>query len=401
MPRPTVEDMAVEAPSSKRILTFDIIRGFLMLVILVGHIELPPNFWDFFTGRGRLLVSAAEGFFFLSGLLVGMVYRRKLANGTKFIFKKMWTRAAELYIGSVILTLFSVFIIAKTNHFNIKEGLPNPVDWPNIISRTLLLRYEYGWADFLARFAILMLIAPFVFYLIAKSRWKLVLTGIMAAYLLRHANFTLAWQVIFNGGMLIGFYWNEINRWWASLRATTRRTVRRSLVTITAITFSLSYAVVYGLSELNSHYNSLSPGWQHFTLHWNSFTQWLFIYADKWTLGPLRLVMFYIWAAVVYMLVSRRESLINRRTRGLLVTIGQNSLFVYIFHSIIVLVFKFFIPAKTNALKKFAINTLALVILIAGTYAYRYLRLKRPELANPVSLSSLLFRRGKSLFYSR
>jgi hypothetical protein len=126
-------------------------------------------------------VSPAEGFFFLSGLLVGMVYRRKLARGTKFVFKKMWTRAAELYVGSVVLTLTFAFIVARTNHFYIKEGLPSPVDWPHTITQTLLLRFEYGWADFLGRFAILMLIAPFVFYLISKGRWRLVLIGIIAA----------------------------------------------------------------------------------------------------------------------------------------------------------------------------------------------------------------------------
>ncbi|MBX4197172.1 OpgC domain-containing protein [Candidatus Saccharibacteria bacterium] len=401
MPKTSIEDMATSSPTSKRILSFDIIRGFLLLLILVGHIELPPDFWDFFTGRGRLYVSAAEGFFFLSGLLVGMVYRRKLANGMRYVFKKMWGRAAELYIGSIILTLATAFIVVKTNHFNIKEGLPSPLDWSDIIKRTLLLRYEYGWADFLARFAILMLIAPFVFYFIAKGRWKLVLAVIFGAYLLRGENFTLAWQTLFNGGIVVGFYWNEINRWWAGLKSKTRQIIRRSLVVVTAITFIISYATVYVLSELNSHYGSLSAGWQHFTLHWNSFTQWVFIYTDKWTLGPFRLAMFYVWAAVAYTLVRRHEPSINRRTKGLFVTIGQNSLFVYIFHSVIVLGFKFFIPVKTNALQNFAITSLALAILISGTYAYRYLRTKRPELANPVGLSSLLFRRGKSLFSPR
>src|SRR3984885_13034058 len=102
MIKAVTQDLAAAAPASKRILGFDLIRGFLLLVILINHIELPPNFYDFFTGRGRLFVSAAEGFFFLSGLLVGMVYRRKMAKGMKFVFKKIWTRAAELYVGSVI-----------------------------------------------------------------------------------------------------------------------------------------------------------------------------------------------------------------------------------------------------------------------------------------------------------
>ena len=392
-------DIAVSG-KSKRVLSFDIIRGFLLLVILVGHIELPPNFYDFFTGRGRLFVSAAEGFFFLSGLLVGMVYRRKLALGTKFLFKKMWTRAAELYVGSVVLTLVFAFIVAKTNHFYIKEGLPNPVDWPQIIRQTLLLRFEYGWADFLGRFAILMLIAPFVFYLISRGKWKLVLAAILAGWLFRGQNFTLGWQLIFNGGMLMGFYWDEINRWWKHQRASRKRLLKRTAVTITAVTFLYSYAVVYVLSELNTFYNSLSDGLRHFTLSWDSFNKYVWTYSDKWTMGPVRAALFFIWASVAFSWVRRHEQIINKRTRNLLLLIGQNSLFVYIYHSVIVFVFKFFIPAKTSIPENFAIVSLSLLLLVGGTYLYRYVRNSRPRL-NSANLYTLVFKKSRALFNSK
>src|SRR5438105_10501736 len=96
---------ATAIPKSKRIAALDIIRGFFLVVILINHIELYPSGFDYFTGRGRLFVSAAEGFFFMSGLLVGIVYKRRLHLGMKFITVKMWRRALQLYIGSVILTL--------------------------------------------------------------------------------------------------------------------------------------------------------------------------------------------------------------------------------------------------------------------------------------------------------
>src|SRR4051794_39944348 len=90
-----------KVPKSKRILAFDLMRGFFLLVIMIDHVELYPNLFDFFTGKGRLWASAAEGFFFLSGLLIGMVYRRRLALGMRYIFKKMWLRAAQLYVVGV------------------------------------------------------------------------------------------------------------------------------------------------------------------------------------------------------------------------------------------------------------------------------------------------------------
>jgi len=402
MPKQMVNDIAAQGPAGKsqRILSFDIIRGFLLLVILVGHIELPPNFYDFFTGRGRLFVSAAEGFFFLSGLLVGMVYRRRISLGMKFIFKKMWTRAAELYVGGAALTLAYAFIIAKTNHFYIKAGLPNPVDWQHTIFQTLTLRFDYGWADFLGRFAILMIMAPFVFYLISKGRWRWVLAGSIIAWLLRGQNFTLGWQIIFNGGMLMGFYWRELSAKWQSLKRSTRKVIKRSVLTITAITFAYSYAVVYVLSELNSHWNALSPSWHNFTLDWNGFNQYAWTYADKWTMGPVRLILFFIWGSVIYAWVAQREDLINRRTRGVLLLIGQNSLFVYIFHSVIVFVFKYFIPAKTTGVQNFAIVSLALAVLIGGTYFYRLARSRWPDV-NIAYLYGLIFKKSRALFVAR
>jgi hypothetical protein len=379
---------------SKRILSFDIIRGYMLLVILVGHIELPPNFWDFFTGRGRLFVSAAEGFFFLSGLLIGMVYKRRLAQGFRFILKKMLSRAAELYIASVVLTLVFAFIVAKTNHFYIKQGLPNPVEWKTTFFQTLTLRFEYGWADFLARFAILMLIAPFVFYFLTKGRWKLVLAAMTIAYLLRGNNFTLGWQFIFNGGMLIGFYWQELNRKWASLSKKTKRIAKQSTAWITAVTFLFSYSIVYGLSELNNFYNRLGPGLKHLTINWDNFNQHIWTYADKWTMGPIRLILFFVWAAVAYRLVARHEAAINRRTKGILVMLGQNSLFVYVYHAFIVFAFKFFIPLKTSIAENFLIVTAALILLICGTYLYTRFRDAKPQISN--KLISLLPKRNRS-----
>src|SRR5579863_2190783 len=160
---------------SERIVAFDILRGFLMMVILINHIGLYPSGFDYLTGRGLLFVSAAEGFFFMSGLLVGLVYRRRLVRGMKYIFQRMWLRAVELYIGSVIFTLFFTYVAIKLGHTNIKQGLWYPVSsWRTVVGHSLDLTYTFGWTDFLGRFALMMLAAPVAFYLLVKKRWWLV-----------------------------------------------------------------------------------------------------------------------------------------------------------------------------------------------------------------------------------
>lgn len=354
-------------------MAFDLLRGFFLLVIMIDHVELYPNLFDFFTGKGRLWVSAAEGFFFMSGLLIGMMYKRRLHLGMKFIFKKMWIRAAQLYAAGVGLTFLFLCWVEFTNHAPIKDTLPVPLPWHHIIKEALLMRFTYGWADFLVRFAILMLIAPFVFYLVAKGKWWLALIGIFGAWWFRGQGFTLAWQVIFNLGIVIGFYWERLEAFYRNLRTNQRSLLKTGFAIAALVSFAFSYASVYVLSLLFHlwGWNHLSPPLQHVAFTWGWINHDLWIYADKWTMGPLRLVLFFIWFPVLYWLVRRYEARIGRASRGILEMLGRNSLFVYTVHAFIVFTLKMYvIPAKTNVLQNFLITGTGLVLLISITKLY-------------------------------
>jgi len=372
-------------PGSQRIRAFDIIRGYFLVVILIDHIELYPSGWDLFTGRGRLLVSAAEGFFFMSGLLVGLVYRRRIAQGMKFIFAKMWRRAVELYIASVFFTLLYTVTAVFLNHPSVKDGLYTIINWPHIIKETLLMRYGYGWADFLDRFAILMFMAPFGFYLLFKRKWWLLAAASLIAWAFRGDSFTLSWQIIFTLGMVVGYHWHELTARWRSVKAQTRSRLKRLTVWAAAITFALSYASVYILSVLNERWAHL-PAWgQSFTGHWNSVNTWVWLYSQKWTMGPVRIVLFMLWFGALFMIVRRYEARIFRYSHGFLELLGRNSLFVYIAHSMIVFIFKLLLPTSTNIGENFLITGAALACLIAVTVIYKRLqpsihfRAKRPQ----------------------
>ena len=371
MPKQVDENDVAVVAKTRRIAAFDIIRGFFLIVILIDHIELYPSFFDLFTGRGRLFVSAAEGFFFMSGLLVGMVYRRKLSQGMRFIFKKMWSRAIQLYLASVMLTLLFTYWAVAAGHTEIKEGLPAVINWGYIIKETFLMRYGFGWADFLDRFAILMFMAPLVFWLIAKRLWWLMLVISFGMWWFRGNGFTWSWQLLFNSAMLIGYYYDEIRAKLNSFKPQTKTIIRRSIFTVSAITFTFSYAVVFLLSFLNQHYDSLTPWLRHLTFTWNNYNADIWVYAQKWTLGPLRLVLFFFWFATLFYLVQKYQSNITSRTYGVIELLGRNSLFVYIAHAFIVFGFQLFIPYQTNILQNFVITAAALLVLIIVTVFYR------------------------------
>lgn len=361
-------------PKSRRILAFDLLRGFFLLVIMIDHIELYPNLWDFFTGKGRLWASAAEGFFFMSGLLIGMMYRRRLGFGMRFIFKKMWTRAAELYIVGVGLTFVFLGWVEFTHHAPIKDALPSPFPWHHYIGQAFLMRFTYGWADFLVRFAILMFIAPFIFYLVAKGKWWLALIGIFIAWAFRGQGFTLAWQLIFNLAIIIGFYWQQIEGWFGSLGSYRRRLIKRGVGAVGIITFTLSYASVYVLSLLFHLWgdNRLPPALQHIAYDWGNWNHDVWLYADKWTMGPLRVVLFFTWFTVLYWIVRRYEKDISKRSYGILELLGRNSLFVYTVHAFIVFAFRMYlVPPKTNLLQNFLITGAGLLLLVSFVWAYK------------------------------
>lgn len=381
-----IKNSAQVAPigKTKRIRAFDILRGYFLIVILINHIELYPSFFDFFTGRGRLLVSAAEGFFFMSGLLVGIIYKRRIQLGFTFILKKMWRRAFSLYIGSILLTFLFTAAAVYFNHPAIKEGIADPISWPHIIKSTLLMTYSFGWADFLYRFAILMVMAPFGFYLLTKGKWWLlaIISFIVwAAPGNGNPLDILNWQLIFFMGMMGGFYWQDLQDKFSAVRPKLRARIKIFVSSFAAITFLLSYASVFLLSKLNQNLLGAPqhmPHWlQTLTLKWNSVNEYVWLYAQKWTIGPLRIILFLAWFAVLFMIVNRYEDQIHKYTKGTVELLGRNSLFVYLTHAFIVFGFKFAIPTHTNIFQNFAITAAALTLLISLTLAYQSFNLRR------------------------
>jgi hypothetical protein len=365
---------------SQRIAAFDILRGFFLLVILIDHIELYPSGYDLFTGRGRLMVSAAEGFFFMSGLLLGLVYKKRLALGMRFIFRKMWTRGLELYLISIVLTLLFTAAAFYLTHSFIKDGLFQNHNWSNIIWQTVQMRYSFGWADFLTRFAKLMVLAPIGFYLLAKRKWWILAVASAVAWGLRGESFTAAWQAIFFGGMVVGFYWQQIIERWGVLNSKAKSYAKRSLASLAALTFSFSWAGVFLLSLLNQKLSTL-PAWLvSFTNKWNWLHNFVWIWAQKWTLGPLRIFLFLVWFWGLFMLVTKFEKPIQRYTRSYIDLLGKNSLFVYISHAFIIFIFQLSIiphfthTSRTNLGINFIITSAALAVQIAATVLYQRLR---------------------------
>lgn len=142
-----------------------------MTSIIINHLgaAFGVSLLILLTGGGGLPASAAEGFFLISGTMVGYVYGPKILISTRSIFKKLWRRAGWLYVLCVFFTLlYTVWTLYYPG--NEKFLTLYPRDGFSFLYNTFLLRYAFGWADFLSRYAWFMLAAPFILWLIAKRK---------------------------------------------------------------------------------------------------------------------------------------------------------------------------------------------------------------------------------------
>lgn len=367
---------------SKRIGAFDLLRGCFLLVVIIDHVELYPSGFDFITGRGQLWVSAAEGFFFLSGLLVGVVNRKKIAVDVGLVFRKLWSRAALLYVCSITLTLlFTAWALAYGNPDDIKYAGATHLGW-DVIRDSLQLKYVYGWSDFLSYYVTFMLAAPFIMYLLKKKLWWLVVALSAFIWVNRGINFNQAWQVLFFGGMLAGYYWHTFQDVVAGWSQKTRDRAWRVTVWAAVVTVIISFLNLFVLDNLHNHLNELTPWFSNFIWNWDRINEWLWPYFNKFTLEPGRILMFLLWFSAAFLVFNRYADRLPKKLNWSLNLLGQNSLFVYGMHSILVFAVHAYISKTLGLAANFAITALVIAIMIAITYAKTTLRPKQPHVSS-------------------
>lgn len=349
---------------SERILAFDLLRGYFLLVILFNHLQYYPSGLDFLTGRGILYVSTAEGFFVVSGIVLGIVRGRKLLNQPlRVATKLLWKRAFQLYITSIVLTLlFTMIGQFFLDNPGLKYGIYS--DWANFgrfAWETITLSYSYGWADFLRLYAIFIFFAPLALWLLRKGYWYVLLLasfGVWALYPLippiTAISQPFSWQFIFFAGFVIGFYWETILAKWRQLSINTRKVIGWSFTAAFVITLIASFALVFG-HELGG-----TVGTQLASLH-----QTVEQHFNKDRLPIERLLLGVIWFWGLFYLVRRFESTIIRYVGNFLMGFGTNSLYVYTISAFVVFIMHLCIaaPGLNDIVLNLIISLIALGIV--------------------------------------
>ena len=173
----------------ERDLRLDLFRGIGLWMIFLDHI--PHDVVSWLTLRNYGFSDAAEFFVFISGYLVGWIYA-PIVRGGLFLaaVKRLWTRAAQLYVAHIMLFLIFTAQIARTarrfdnplyeNELNVFNFLQHP---DVLIGQAMTLRYKPVNLDVLPLFIVLVLAAPFMIWYLVR-RPNLTLLGSAVLYIL-------------------------------------------------------------------------------------------------------------------------------------------------------------------------------------------------------------------------
>lgn len=212
----------------KRDFSLDILRGMMLLIMAADHFG-EPIFQSLYEFAGY--VSAAEGFVFLSGMLVALVYSRYQAKGTWVLEQKVWQRAGVIYFYHlvVLLAVFVFTVLTVLTHAYWKSfATEMQVEPLRALFSGMALMYQPPMLDILPMYVLLMLAAPLALRLMLhfeavgialvllgstllwgwahQGGWQLFLQQLPSAVLVRMGAFDyLAWQLIFVLGMVAGF----------------------------------------------------------------------------------------------------------------------------------------------------------------------------------------------------
>lgn len=218
-----------------RLEALDGLRGYFLVFMMLNHLFFRDGYLLVKVNHQEFgYVQDAQGFVFLSGLLIGMVYTGRMKReGFWAGAKRIWRRAFELYLWAVgcILVVFGLSaVLPRAAEFW------GPWLWQlaeldlGFLAASALLLYQPSFMDILPQYIVYLIAAPPLVWLCIQGKWLPVAVGSgllwLATQLGAHvapatlvdqamhavqgdlpfrAYFNvLSWQVVFMSGVVLG-----------------------------------------------------------------------------------------------------------------------------------------------------------------------------------------------------
>jgi hypothetical protein len=326
----------MKLPHLERRPELDALRGLFLVWMTLTH--LPTRFSDF-TNQPIGFVSAAEGFVFISALLVGRIYMRDTIDDHAGVRTKLWKRSLEIYAYHLVMLVFLFTVAAAYALHTHKAALNHLLNFyfahPVVaIAGSVLLLYCPPLLDILPMYVTFMFFSPLLLRLAVRHGWRQILVAsaliwFLAQFGLRdlvhnwvvhvtHLPIPLqetgafnlfAWQAVWVVGLWIGAQ--------SALGDTPLNKIPRWAIAVSAVACLIFIGIRHGW--LGPHLTQPALGLQ----------------LDKWQLGWLRVINLFTFTVVVYWM---RPWLVRLISIEPFLTLGKASLRVFCTHLVFVFV---------------------------------------------------------------
>jgi hypothetical protein len=337
-----------------RFLALDGLRGFFLVMMTLKHageaLLAPIGGW----GHHSLgLVENAQGFVFLSGLVLGMVYLRKYQRAPNDFTRPLWRRIGMVWKHQAVLTLAIFAIIGAATLAVPGTSHPMLTQFPDAVAIGIALGFGAAGgpilADILAMYLVFMIFVGPAVRLVASGRSWLLLAVSAALWVAAQADLAaplnaaardalglsarglelgvpfklLAWQILFFTGLVIG---GNLQRGTLSVKMLQdRRIVPLVLLSAGGV---VAYAIHFASLDAAQKAVSYAGRWALTPHHLLNFAADALLLSWLMTAGAAREVPGRIGAGIAIL----GRGLQRLMTGAVLVRLGQNALPVYCWH---------------------------------------------------------------------
>ena len=375
-------------PKLQRRPELDALRGLFLVWMTLTH--LPTRMSDL-VNQPFGFVSSAEGFVFLSAMLVSRIYARQVVEDEATVRATLWRRSLKIYgIHVVMLTLAFTIVaaLAVTTH---RESITNLLNFylahpATAIAGSLLLLYCPPLLDILPMYVIFLALSPMLITYGVRRGWGLILTVSAALWLgaqlglrevlhgwvvgITHLRIPeqeagafnlLAWQGVWITGL------------WLGARSAQGESPLRKVPGWAAVLCAFVCLFFLGV--------------RHDWLGSALTQEALSFQVDKWHIGPLRVVNLIAFTVVFYWL---RRFIVPLVAREPFLTYGKASLEVFCAHIVFVFIALALLYNDVNQLSGLTALvvlgiTFVCLFLIAGNRARNQRRARLEKaVSNPI-----------------
>ena len=323
-------------PKLERRPELDALRGLFLVWMTLTH--LPTRYSDL-VNQTFGFVSSAEGFVFISAVLVGRLYIRESIRDASSVRNKLWKRSLKIYGYHLLMLAFAFTVLAGFAVHTRKTALLNLLDFYfahpfTAIVGSVLLLYCPPLLDILPMYVTFLFFTPLLLTTAIRFGWRRILPISALVWLLAQfglRDFVHTWIVhithlhipLQETGAFNLFAWQAVwavGVWIGARSATEAEPFRRVPAWLAAL--SASVCVIF----IGIRYGWLGP---HLT------PQALGLQLDKWQIGPLRVINLIAFTVLFYWL---RKYVLKLVAIEPFLTLGKASLRVFCAHLFFVFV---------------------------------------------------------------